>query len=319
MDSQSKLHEPKQERLRTRWTSSQDKIFADLVLEQVQLGNRSNNVFDQKAWKHIREQFNAQTGLNFNKKQLRKHLDVLRMRYYNLKSVFEQSSFNLDQSSHMVMPDYELWGDLLEEHPKRETLKIKDCPIYDQLCEIFTESGSDGRYAQSSHYKGLEKKTTGSENPGLRSCPKSASVRVGEGPAGSTMLVQDNASSRVAGLNMKLANGQKKPPSEMPSTPQHLIRNQDRLHEAIAEAMLEMLSASKVRAVATTQHDDQFSISNCVKALDDIQGIDQSVYFAALDLFDNSIQREIFMSLKHEKRLGWLQGKFKNFSTSSVV
>lgn len=114
MDGESNQFERKQERLRTRWTASQDKIFADLVVEQIQLGNRSNNGFDQKAWKHIRDQFNAQTGLNFNKKQLRKHLDVLRTRYYNLKPAFEQSGFYLDQSNHMIMPEFELLEDLTE-------------------------------------------------------------------------------------------------------------------------------------------------------------------------------------------------------------
>lgn len=114
MDVDSSQFERKQERLRTRWTASQDKIFADLVVEQIHLGNRSNNGFDQKAWKHIRDHFNAQTGLNFNKKQLRKHLDVLRTRYYNLKPTFEQSGFYVEQSSQMIMPDFELLEDLNE-------------------------------------------------------------------------------------------------------------------------------------------------------------------------------------------------------------
>ena len=114
MDVESNQFERKQERLRTRWTASQDKIFADLVVEQIQLGNRSNNGFDQKAWKQIRDQFNAQTGLNFNKKQLRKHLDVLRTRYYNRKPTFEQSGLDLEQSSHMIMPEFELLEDLTE-------------------------------------------------------------------------------------------------------------------------------------------------------------------------------------------------------------
>lgn len=51
----------KQERSRTRWTASLDTIFADLVVKQIQLGNRPNNVFDKKTWNHIRDEFNKQT------------------------------------------------------------------------------------------------------------------------------------------------------------------------------------------------------------------------------------------------------------------
>lgn len=300
MDTQPNQRTSKQERLRTRWTPTQDKIFADLVLEQIQLGGRPNNVFDQKAWKHIQDQFNAVTGLNFNKKQLRKHLDVLRTRYYNLKSVFEQTGFIQEQSTLMIMPDYEIWGDLIEEQPKIDTQKMKVCPIYDQLRAIFTESGADGRFAQSSHYKELDK----IENPCLTiSCSESTSTLIGEGS-------MEKALSPTTGpTNTNATNGRKKRPAETPC--HHDVRDQERLNGAIAEAMLEMIAASKLRAVeGTSQRDEQFSISNCIKVLDEIEGVDQSVYFAALDLFDNYSQREMFMCLEHEKRLEWLQANF---------
>jgi hypothetical protein len=41
-----------------------------------------------------------------------------------------------------------------------------------------------------------------------------------------------------------------------------------------------------------------------------MQGLDQRIYFFALDLFENPNARETFISLKNEKRLPWLQGKF---------
>ncbi|GMJ02714.1 hypothetical protein HRI_003940600 [Hibiscus trionum] len=72
----------KQERSRTRWTASLDRMFADLVVKQIQLGNRPNNVFDKKTWNNICDEFNKQTDLSFNNNQLRKHLDVLWARFY---------------------------------------------------------------------------------------------------------------------------------------------------------------------------------------------------------------------------------------------
>ncbi|KAF8410464.1 hypothetical protein HHK36_002993 [Tetracentron sinense] len=312
MDNQPNLHQPKQERLRTRWTMSLDKIFADLVLEQIQQGHRPNNVFDQKAWKYIRDEFNKQTGLNFNKKQLRKHLDVLRTRYYNLKLVFDQSGFGVDESCRMVTTDYDVWEDYIEANYKPETVKIKDCPIYEQLCEIFTESGADGRYAQSSHYEGLEK-TIGIDTPSLTSCPKISKMPVD--PAAPLMC----DASVPAGVGMNVGDGRKKRPSETPYNLGHRGRNNDGINDAIAEAMLEMAAASKLRAVAKMPSDDQFSITNCIKVLDEMQGIDQRLYFAALDLFENHDPRETFISLKCEKRLTWLQGKCSDAQASQVT
>lgn len=102
--------QPKQERSRTRWTASLDKIFADLVVKQIQLGNRPNDIFDKKTWNHIRDEFNRQTDLNFNNNQLRKHLDVLRMRYNNLKSAYDHNNgFLLDDS---ICIGFEQWEDI---------------------------------------------------------------------------------------------------------------------------------------------------------------------------------------------------------------
>ncbi|KAF8405358.1 hypothetical protein HHK36_010262 [Tetracentron sinense] len=312
MGSQPNRKLPKQERLRTRWTTSLDKIFADLVVEQIHQGNRSDNVFDQEAWKYIQDEFNKQSGLNFNKQQLRKHLDVLRTRYYNLKSIFDQSDFGMVESCCMVTTEYDVWEDYIEAHPKPETIKIKDCPIYEQLCTIFTESGADGRHAQSSHYQGMDKKTVGMETPGMTSCSKKASMPVDA--AAPSMFVQDDA-SLPTGLDMNIADRQKKRQSETPFTPGHHSRNHDGINDAIAEAMFEMAASSKLRAVVMTQIGDQFSITNCIKVLDEIQGIDQHLYFAALDLFENPNLRETFISLKCDKRL---QGKCSAPSTSVV-
>ncbi|CAH9116822.1 unnamed protein product [Cuscuta epithymum] len=87
--------------------------------------------------------------------------------------------------------------------------------------------------------------------------------------------------------------------------------------DAIVDAMLEIAAASKARAAATMRNEERFSISKCIKLLDEMQGVDQSIYFYALDLFENPDAREIFVSLKNERRLMWLSGKFAASSNSA--
>ncbi|KAK7268997.1 hypothetical protein RIF29_21711 [Crotalaria pallida] len=80
--------------------------------------------------------------------------------------------------------------------------------------------------------------------------------------------------------------------------------------DAIVDAMLEIAAASKMRANSILKNEDRFSISKCIKVLDELRGVDERVYFLAVDLFENSSNaREIFISLKGEKRLQWLQRK----------
>jgi hypothetical protein len=81
--------------------------------------------------------------------------------------------------------------------------------------------------------------------------------------------------------------------------------------DAIVDAMMQIAAASKMRASAIMKNQDKFSISKCINGLDEMQGVDERIYFFALDLFENHPNaREIFISLKGEKRLPWLEGKF---------
>jgi hypothetical protein len=96
----------------------------------------------------------------------------------------------------------------------------------------------------------------------------------------------------------------------MPSGSSGRKRSRKANGDAIVDAMLEIAAASKMRATAILKNEDKFSISKCIKVLDELQGVDERVYFLALNLFENnSSAREIFISLKVEKRLPWLQGK----------
>ncbi|XP_050364873.1 L10-interacting MYB domain-containing protein-like [Argentina anserina] len=306
MDNEGSVQrlQPKQERSRTRWTPALDKTFADLVLKQIQLGNRPNNVFDKKTWNTIRDEFNRQTDLNFNNNQLRKHLDVLRTRFYSLKSAHNQTNDYALEDPCCIEFDH-LWADLGVQQPRPETTKVKDCPIYDQLCTIFTDSAADGKYAQSSHYEGLDK-SAGTKNAGLSSFPDAEAPHSANPPSsrpeqGNTLLAEKVTKVAVERKRKRTSDAQS---SEVQSR-----RDQEKC-DAMAKALQDMIAASKLRAAATMPIDDKFSISNCIRALDEIQDIEEQLYFAAVDLFDNPSLRETFISLKGDHiRLTWLQGK----------
>ncbi|MCD7452023.1 hypothetical protein HAX54_014717 [Datura stramonium] len=78
---------------------------------------------------------------------------------------------------------------------------------------------------------------------------------------------------------------------------------------AIAKAISEMAAASRLRASAIEKCNGNFTITGCIRALDELEGVNDQVYYAALDLFNNHAAREIFLSLKVGKRLTWLIGK----------
>ncbi|KMT13136.1 hypothetical protein BVRB_4g086780 [Beta vulgaris subsp. vulgaris] len=300
MDSEVTERQAK-ERLRTRWTPPLDKIFADLVVEQIQLGNRPNNIFDKKTWSYIRDEFNNRTTLNFNNNQLRKHLDVLRARYNQIKSALVQNDIIMEDSC----SGFDLWEGI-EVNPRPEPVKIKDCPIYEQLCIIFADDGADGRYAQSSHYEEVDHKS--SENfvspigltPGRETEAQTPEV------LSSLKSVEVNVSSVIKGGRTSSEN-KRKHTFEVDQNGEQ--RRDQEILDSMAEAMLDMIAASKLRIYTKMESKEMFSITNCIKALDEII-MGDSLYFAALDLFDDPKLRETFLSLKGvDIRLRWLEGK----------
>lgn len=189
----------------------------------------------------------------------------------------------------------------VQAQPRNETVKGKDCPIYEQLCTIFIDSPADGKYAQSSHYEEIDK-SVGIDAATLTSCPD---IGVSHYEILSSSKSIPGNISNVEKVTKNSLDRKRKRPNETQTT----SLDQDTCN-AMAEALLEMVAVSRLRAVVSNVSDDKFSITNCIRALDEIQGIDQQVYFSALDLFENPSLRETFISLKSVKiRLTWLQGK----------
>lgn len=128
-------------------------------------------------------------------------------------------------------------------------------------------------------------------------------------------LVDEDASSGSGG-DLNMLDGHNK---HQPVTPNSGRRKRGRkaTGDAIVDAMLEIAAASKMRAAAIMRNEERFAISKCIKVLDELQGVDQSIYFFALDLFENPNARETFISLKNERRLTWLQCKFNTSANAA--
>lgn len=86
------------------------------------------------------------------------------------------------------------------------------------------------------------------------------------------------------------------------------------INQSIAEAISEMAAASRQKTAAIEQMSSRFSIADCVKALDEVKGIEERLYYAALDLFHKPLARETFLFLRVDKRLAWLSRKCSNLS-----
>lgn len=173
-----------------------------------------------------------------------------------------------------------------QEHADAETLRSSGCPIYKELCIIFSEPATNGKHDHpAEHEEGT---------PNFRQSE----------PLSFQQEVLSSSESEEADDAVDDKE------TVQPTTPSSAgIRKRGRkgVDDAIARAILEMATASKLRTAAIQQRSSRYTIANCIKELDEMKGVEEQVYFAALDLFNKPIAREVFLSLKRDKRLIWLQ------------
>ncbi|OAY27515.1 uncharacterized protein LOC110604276 isoform X2 [Manihot esculenta] len=139
------------DRSRTYWTPTMERYFIDLMLEQMNRGNRMGHTFNKQAWTDMLLVFNAKFGSQYDK-------DVLKSRYTNLwkqfndvKNLLGQNGFSWDETREMVVADDYVWNAYLKVHPDARSYRTKAVLNFNDLCFIYGYTVADGRYSRSSH------------------------------------------------------------------------------------------------------------------------------------------------------------------------
>lgn len=94
---------------RAKWTASLTKELVDLMVEEIQKGNKANKSFSKKGWKFICDNFRIQTGYWWDNEQLKSRYVVLRKQYINVTLLLEQPDFQWDETTGAIIALDEAW------------------------------------------------------------------------------------------------------------------------------------------------------------------------------------------------------------------
>ncbi|XP_011659377.1 L10-interacting MYB domain-containing protein isoform X1 [Cucumis sativus] len=126
------------DRLRTVWTPEMDRYFIDLMLEQVNKGNKfDDHLFSKRAWKNMISLFNAKFRFEYEKDVLKNRHKTLRNLYKAVKNLLDQRGFSWDEVRQMVTADNNVWDEYVKAHPEAGSFRIKTIPYYNDLCIIY--------------------------------------------------------------------------------------------------------------------------------------------------------------------------------------
>ncbi|KAM7255665.1 hypothetical protein ACFE04_008563 [Oxalis oulophora] len=144
--SQMKAGEEKGDRPRTYWTPPMDGYFIDLLLDQVNKGNKLGQTFITQAWTDILMSFNAKFSSHHEKDILKNRYKYLRRLYNEIKFVLEQNGFWWDETREMIIAEDNIWDAYIKVHPEARSYRVKTVPSYHKLIIIFRDDALDGRY-----------------------------------------------------------------------------------------------------------------------------------------------------------------------------
>ena len=91
------------------WSSTIEKKFIDIMVEEVNKGNMKNGVFIKKAWTKIQEDLKRKSNRNYSMKQIKQKFNRLRIKHHEFTELLKQTGFDWDTETNIVHATEETW------------------------------------------------------------------------------------------------------------------------------------------------------------------------------------------------------------------
>ena len=92
------------------WNEKNHDIFMKVCVEQVRVGNRPHTHFNKVGWANVIKNFNEQTGLSYEYKQMKNKWDLLRKEWQLwAKLVGMETGLGWDNSKQTIAASEEWW------------------------------------------------------------------------------------------------------------------------------------------------------------------------------------------------------------------
>lgn len=283
-------------RSRTYWQPPMDRYFIDLMLEQVQKGNRVDGVFTKQAWMEMIVSFNSEFGFNYGMEILKNRYKTLRRQYNVIKNLLDLDGFAWDDTRQMVIADDYVWQDYIKAHTDARQFMTRPVPYYKDLC-VICDPSADEKYC----FLGLEQQNEVEQIKLLRTSNTSQSDM--------SVSSEDQVDEEQESTH---ADQKNKRQLENCSNSGHL-KKLHRKDESMASALREMASA--VSSLSDKKKDDENSnsipIENVIEAIQALPDMDEDLVLDACDFLEDEKKAKTFLALDVKLRKKWLLRKLR--------
>ncbi|KAJ4951254.1 hypothetical protein NE237_028086 [Protea cynaroides] len=285
------------DRGKAKWTPPRDDYLVELMIDQLPFGwKKKENGFTKQSWHSMTIRFNRKFGLQFEKSQLRNRYTNLRRIYFIIKSLVSQNGFGWDEAQQTITAKDEVWDHYISDHPDVESYRFKSFPLFQKLALIF--EGTKGNHAFISTPTEVPKEGNGNTALSLFPCVSTSPHTPGlDAP-------QEQSKSSSDMMSPQRDTQPKKRQFVRDTTSRNKkSRNAELM---IAQAISGMAFNSKVNAKQVI-NSRQYSYDKCLEELQELEGLNDSVFVKAVRLLRDEKNAIAFMTLKGPRRLFWLK------------
>ncbi|XP_045830727.1 uncharacterized protein LOC123922026 [Trifolium pratense] len=126
------------------WSPMMDRVFVELMLDQVRKGNKAGRTFTRQSWGDMAESFNDRFGCHYGKVVLKNRFTVLRRHYDSINVLLGKEGFSWDKREHKVVADDKVWQKCIRENHKFRLYRIKSMPFYSGMCIVCRDEATAG-------------------------------------------------------------------------------------------------------------------------------------------------------------------------------
>ncbi|XP_059658790.1 L10-interacting MYB domain-containing protein-like [Cornus florida] len=126
------------------WDDSLTEKFCNIMEEQVRAGNRTNTTFNPKGWTTMVKEMKVQTGIKFDKTQLRNKFNQLRTIYIEFKKLLSETGVGYNHETGMVIVEEERWGRLSKVIKGTNKFRRHGYKHFDKMSTIFGDTYEEG-------------------------------------------------------------------------------------------------------------------------------------------------------------------------------
>lgn len=126
-----------------------DNCLTDVLAEQVEKGNKVDNILKPAAFAAALKALNEKFGMHMTKGHIKNRLKTWRKQFGVLKELISHRGFVWNKTQKMVVANDSVWNDYIKEHPDAKIFRAKSIENYDKLCIILESDQSIARFSDN--------------------------------------------------------------------------------------------------------------------------------------------------------------------------